>query len=132
MIKKRASSKASLESKQSEGRIVGTPDYMAPEMLEGKGLDQPTIDYWALGILFFELIVGIPPFNANSIEQIFEKIKENRIPWEDVVDDEGQEVITPEAKNLIEALLTSDPQKRLGAGSVDKIKSHKFFEGNPR
>lgn len=114
---------------RGEARAVGTPDYMAPEMLKGKGLDQPTIDYWAVGVIFFELIAGIPPFNASTVEEVFENIRNIRIPWNDLVDEEGEEVISPEAKKLILDLLTANPEQRLGAQGVDEIKNHIFFAG---
>lgn len=128
MLRKKVHTMTNLDDRQ-EVRIVGTPDYMAPEMLEGKGLDQPTIDYWALGVIFFELIVGIPPFNASSIEEIFQNIKANKIPWDDVEGEDGDEVISPDAKSLITGLLNPEPSQRLGYGSVETIKTHKFFEG---
>lgn len=114
---------------KKEGRIVGTPDYMPPEMLEGRGLDRPTIDYWALGVILFELLIGIPPFNADTIDKVFSNIKNYKIPWEDIVDEEGEEIISADAKNLVLSLLNPDPNKRLGAVSVQDIKSHPFFQG---
>lgn len=130
MLKKRANTGSVCDERQSEGRIVGTPDYMAPEMLEGKGLDQPAIDYWAVGVILFELIVGIPPFNASTIEEIFSNIRANRVPWDDLIGENGEEVITPEAKSLIEGLLNSDPSQRLGSSSAESIKAHSFFDGS--
>ena len=112
-------------------RIVGTPDYMSPEMLDGKGLDLPTIDFWALGVILFELIIGIPPFNDTTVEQVFSNIRNNRIPWGELVTEDGQEVLSSEARALIEGLLEPDPYQRLGADSIEDIKSHSFFEGRP-
>lgn len=103
---------------------------MAPEMLEFKGLDQPAIDYWALGVIFFELIVGIPPFNAQTVDEVFSNIKNHKIPWADLVDEDGEEAVTPEAKDLIMSLLNPDPLKRLGSQAVSDIKNHIFFTGN--
>jgi len=61
---------------------VGTPDYIAPEILNGTCYDDPCIDWWSVGVLLFELIVGIPPFNADDIEAIFDNITNRRIPWD--------------------------------------------------
>ena len=106
----------------------GTPDYMAPEMLEGKGLKSPAIDYWAVGVILFELIVGIPPFNDDTVEKVFQRIKKLQIPWDELATTEdGTSPISPAAKNLIDALLNPDPDKRLGSRSIDDIKSHEFF-----
>ena len=67
---------------QKRNRIIGTPDYIAPEILIGKGADTYAVDWWALGVLMFEFIVGIPPFNGDTIDEIFENISGLRIPWD--------------------------------------------------
>ena len=103
---------------------------MAPEMLEGKGLELPTIDYWALGVILFELIIGIPPVNDETIEKVFNKIRNNDIPWADLEPaEDGDEVMSQDAKSLIMGLLEPDPYERLGADGIDDIKSHTFFAG---
>lgn len=71
-----------LRGSQRRNRVVGTPDYIAPEVLGGKAADDFAVDWWALGVLAFEFIVGIPPFNGESIEEIFDNIMNLRIPWE--------------------------------------------------
>lgn len=106
--------------------IVGTPDYMAPEILDGKGLQNPVIDWWSVGVMLFEFLVGIPPFNDDSRDQVFENIKKHYIPW-DIIE-EG--MISPEAKDLINQLLTEDPRERLGAKGAKEVKEHPFFKGN--
>lgn len=65
-------------------RIIGTPDYIAPEVLDGITYHNPSIDWWSVGVLAFELIVGIPPFNDDSPEKIFENIKKRKIPWDEL------------------------------------------------
>jgi serine/threonine protein kinase len=55
---------------------------MAPEMTIGKGLDKPTVDYWALGIILFELLTGCTPFDGDSPEEMFENIRSNKVPWD--------------------------------------------------
>jgi len=67
---------------QKRNRIIGTPDYIAPEILMGKGADTYAVDWWALGVLMFELIAGLPPFNGDTIDEIFENISGLRIPWD--------------------------------------------------
>jgi serine/threonine protein kinase len=71
--------------------------------------------------MLFEFIVGVPPFNDETVEKIFENIKEMRIPW-----DEIQGAISEDAEDLIRRLLEPDTSKRLNA---EQIKKHKFFEG---
>lgn len=65
-------------------KMVGTPDYMAPEVIEGEGLQNPVIDWWSIGVILFEMLVGRPPFNDDSVEMVFENIKFHRIPWDDI------------------------------------------------
>lgn len=108
--------------------IVGTPDYMAPEMIDGQQFITESMDWWALGIIIYEFIVGIPPFNDDTIELIHHNAKTLKMDWPDVGYGEG--FVTPMAKDLIEKLLVVDPKKRLGYHSGAKeIQQHPFFEG---
>lgn len=59
-------------------RALGTPDYLAPEMLLGKRYG-PEVDWWALGIILYEFVYGAPPFNADSPERIFENILDQEV-----------------------------------------------------
>ncbi|XP_044477087.1 probable serine/threonine protein kinase IREH1 isoform X2 [Mangifera indica] len=101
---------------------VGTPDYLAPEILLGTG-HGTTADWWSVGVILFELIVGIPPFNAEHPQQIFDNILNRKIPWPSV---SGE--MSPEAQDLIDRLLTEDPHQRLGAGGASEVKQHIFFK----
>ncbi|KAL5817837.1 hypothetical protein ACOSQ3_026215 [Xanthoceras sorbifolium] len=101
---------------------VGTPDYLAPEILLGTG-HGTTADWWSVGIVLFELIVGIPPFNAEHPQQIFDNILNRKIPWPGVPDE-----MSPEAQDLIDRLLTEDPNQRLGARGASEVKQHVFFK----
>ncbi|KAK2664569.1 hypothetical protein Ddye_003143 [Dipteronia dyeriana] len=101
---------------------VGTPDYLAPEILLGTG-HGTTADWWSVGVILFELIVGIPPFNAEHPQKIFDNILNRKIPWPQVPDE-----MSPEAHDLIDRLLTEDPNQRLGAGGASEVKQHVFFK----
>ncbi|KAJ6888253.1 serine/threonine protein kinase IREH1 isoform X1 [Populus alba x Populus x berolinensis] len=101
---------------------VGTPDYLAPEILLGTG-HGTTADWWSVGVILFELIVGIPPFNAEHPQTIFDNILNCKIPWPRV-----PEEMSPEAHDLIDRLLTEDPHQRLGAGGASEVKQHVFFK----
>jgi len=65
-------------------RVIGTPDYMAPEVINGTCYDDPCIDWWSVGVLLFEFIVGIPPFNDPDVDVVFENIVKRKIPWDEL------------------------------------------------
>ncbi|KAI7879890.1 Pkinase-domain-containing protein [Lichtheimia hyalospora FSU 10163] len=100
--------------------VCGTPDYFAPEIIKSKGYSK-AVDWWSLGVLIYEMLVGRPPFEDKHPIELYQKILECRVPW--------PEDISPEAKDLLQGLLTPDPEKRLGHHSIDDIKSHPFFQG---
>ncbi|CAK8534274.1 unnamed protein product [Lathyrus sativus] len=101
---------------------VGTPDYLAPEILLGTGHGY-TADWWSVGVILFELLVGIPPFNAEHPQTIFDNILNRKIPWPEV-----PEEMSLEAHDLIDRLLTEDPNQRLGARGASEVKQHVFFK----
>jgi len=108
-------------------RIVGTPDYMAPEIINGDDCDNKAIDWWSMGVILYELLVGIPPFNASTVEEIFENINKMKIEWPPIGD--GEDCICPYAVDLIKKLLNPDPKKRLGSqDDAEEIKRHPFFK----
>ncbi|XP_030472940.1 probable serine/threonine protein kinase IREH1 [Syzygium oleosum] len=116
----------SMSESQKERRkkrsAVGTPDYLAPEILLGTG-HGTTADWWSVGVILFELIVGIPPFNAEHPQTIFDNILNRNIPWPRV-----PEEMSAEAQDLIDRLLTEDPHQRLGASGAWEVKQHVFFK----
>lgn len=109
-------------------RMIGTPDYMAPEIILGLNNTDKAIDWWAVGVIIYELLVGIPPFNADTVEEVFDNITNLKMEWPTTED--GEEFFSPEAKSLISGLLTRDPAKRLGSAGVQEIKNHPFFKGS--
>ncbi|KAL1151686.1 hypothetical protein V6Z11_A09G058900 [Gossypium hirsutum] len=102
--------------------VVGTPDYLAPEILLGMG-HGATADWWSVGIILFELLVGLPPFNAETPPLIFDNIMNRNIPWPKV-----PEEMSYEAYDLIDKLLTENPVQRLGATGASEVKQHVFFK----
>ena len=110
-------------------RIIGTPDYIAPEILLRKRMNHPNLDWWSIGVILFEFLVGIPPFNDDSVEGIFNNILNRRIPWDDIEIGYGEDAVTPEAKNIIDRFLDPNPETRLGSNGIDEIKNHSFFKG---
>ncbi|KAI9176094.1 rim15, signal transduction response regulator [Blastocladiella emersonii ATCC 22665] len=105
-------------------RFVGTPDYLAPESILGIGQDDATVDWWALGVILYEFLFGIPPFHADSVEEVFENILSRRLELSADMDED----VSPEAIDLIDKLLTMDPEQRLGAGGAPEVKAHPFFK----
>ena len=112
-------------------RIIGTPDYIiAPEIINGTGsLNHPCIDWWSVGVILFEFLTGIPPFNDDTPEKIFENISNLKIEWDQISIGYEDDQMTPQAADLIKKLLNLDPEKRLGSKNVDEIKNHVFFHG---
>ncbi|ELK27199.1 PREDICTED: serine/threonine-protein kinase greatwall isoform X1 [Myotis davidii] len=101
-----------------DGRILGTPDYLAPELLLGRA-HGPAVDWWALGVCLFEFLTGIPPFNDETPQQVFQNILKRDIPWP-----EGEEKLSDDAQSAVEILLTIDDTKRAG---MKELKHHPLF-----
>jgi serine/threonine-protein kinase RIM15 len=103
-------------------RFVGTPDYLAPESILGIGTDDKAVDWWALGVVMYEFLYGVPPFHAETPEKVFDNVVSRRINWyEEEID------VSPAARDLMDRLMCSDPLKRLGARGADEVKEHAFF-----
>ncbi|KAK1322930.1 Serine/threonine-protein kinase AtPK1/AtPK6 [Acorus calamus] len=102
---------------------VGTPDYLAPEILLGTE-HGCAADWWSVGIILFEFITGIPPFADKLPELIFDNILNGKIPWPRVPDD-----MSYEARDLIDRLLVQEPDMRLGSKGASEVKEHAFFRG---
>ena len=76
--------------------------------------------------MLFEFLTGIPPFNDDTIEKIFDNIVNLRIPWENISVGEGEGMMSEVAVDLLRRMLVLEPNRRL---SVEEIKRHKFFKG---
>ena len=64
--------------------LIGTPDYIAPEIIHHISADNPTIDWWSLGVMVYELLIGTRPFCADTIKEVIENIKAFNIEWPEV------------------------------------------------
>jgi len=74
------------ENNEKKPKKVGTPDYMAPEIINPEsfnleGYDEKCADWWSLGVILYQMLVGCPPFNDQTIDQVFDNIKNMRMEW---------------------------------------------------
>lgn len=105
----------------------GTAEYIAPEMVTSTGHNFG-IDWWALGILIYEMIVGIPPFYHKDRDHMFYLITKAAIKYPDPK--KHGISVSETARDLINKLLEKDMDKRLGTSEdVDEVISHKWFAG---
>ncbi|PQQ18090.1 serine/threonine-protein kinase tricorner [Prunus yedoensis var. nudiflora] len=102
---------------------VGTPDYIAPEVLLKKGYGMEC-DWWSLGAIMYEMLVGYPPFYSDEPMSTCRKI----VNWRTHLKFPEEAKLSPEAKDLISKLLCNVDQ-RLGTKGADEIKAHSWFKG---
>ena len=114
-------SKVALDDDDRCNSVLGTIEYMAPEVVEGKSYGM-AVDYWSLGAIGFDLLTGSPPFQGGNHAKIQKNILHQKLqmPY----------FLGPDAKDLLTRLLRKEPNKRLGANmpkDMKIIKSHRFF-----
>lgn len=102
---------------------VGTPDYIAPEVFGRGGYDEK-VDWWSLGVIFFEMVVGYPPFYSDDPKTTCQKI----LNWKRTFRVPRDANLSKEAADLINRLVT-DKDERLGGNGAGEIKKHPFFQG---
>ncbi|XP_044764723.1 microtubule-associated serine/threonine-protein kinase 3 isoform X2 [Coccinella septempunctata] len=111
------------ESRQfSDKQVFGTPEYIAPEVILRQGYGKP-VDWWSMGIILYEFLVGCVPFFGDTPEELFSHTVHDDIEWPDKDDWPVQE----DAKDLITALLQHSPRDRLGTGGAHEVKEHIYF-----
>eukprot|EP01022_Parablepharisma_sp_SALTPOND_P013026 TRINITY_DN170_c0_g1_i1.p1 TRINITY_DN170_c0_g1~~TRINITY_DN170_c0_g1_i1.p1 ORF type:complete len:979 (-),score=111.65 TRINITY_DN170_c0_g1_i1:2605-5541(-) len=117
----------SLNFKATNRKIIGTPHYVAPETITDNQYTNSS-DWWAVGIIAFEMMVGSPPYHGECPEEVFKSVMDGKRCVEmDVGYNDDQ--ISPDAADLVNRLLEKDPEKRLGAKGAEEIKQHQFFQG---
>ncbi|XP_041114752.1 serine/threonine-protein kinase LATS2-like [Polyodon spathula] len=102
--------------------LVGTPNYIAPEVLLRKGYTQ-LCDWWSVGVILFEMLVGQPPFLASTPTETQLKV----INWENTLQIPPQVKLSQEAVDIISRLCCA-AEERLGRNGTGEIKEHSFFE----
>ncbi|CAD8190766.1 unnamed protein product [Paramecium pentaurelia] len=107
---------------QRRHTICGTPNYIAPEILDERMGHSYQVDIWSVGVIIYTLLIGKPPFETSDVKTTYNKISQCQFNFPDHIQ------ISENAKNLISRILVLDPSKRL---TLDDILSHPFMTSNP-
>lgn len=101
--------------------FCGTPDYIAPEIIAYQPYGS-SVDWWALGVLIYEMLAGQPPFDGEDEDELFNSILEQTVSF--------PRSLSKEAISIIKGFLTKNPNRRLGSGETGEqdIRDHVFFK----
>ena len=98
--------------------ICGTPNYIAPEVLDGKQGHSYEVDVWSLGVIIYTLLIGKPPFETSDVKTTYRRIRMNAYTFPEHVQ------ISDAAKSLITRILNGEPSRR---PSLEDMLAHDFF-----
>ncbi|GIQ80094.1 hypothetical protein KIPB_000839 [Kipferlia bialata] len=104
------------------GTIIGTPHYMAPEMLLGEHHDRMS-DLWSLGVVAYELLTGVRPFDGNDVEEIFQSILHDPLDLPDYLE------LSDDCASFLVGLLDRDQTTRLGSKGIHELLNHPYLAG---
>jgi serine/threonine protein kinase len=104
--------------------VIGTPDYIAPEILLYQKHTN-TVDFWSLGVILYELLAGTPPFHGATEHETHLNILKGAVDMNEI-----PEEITDDAVDFIEKLLVDDPAGRIGANGIDEMFAHPWLAGS--
>uniref|UniRef100_A0A7S4DIL4 Serine/threonine-protein kinase PLK n=1 Tax=Lotharella globosa TaxID=91324 RepID=A0A7S4DIL4_9EUKA len=102
--------------------ICGTPNYIAPEILDARKGHSFEVDIWAIGVIMYTMLVGRPPFETSSIKATYKRIRSSAYKFPENV------AISKDARDLIAVILRTNPEKR---PTLDGIARHRFFSKEP-
>jgi len=96
----------------SDGRILGTPYYLAPELIQGMEHGSG-VDWWALGVCLYEFMTGVVPFEGDTVQEIFEDILRRELEWPS-----GDQTLSREAVEAIDGLMSINQNERLSGSEL--------------
>lgn len=98
--------------------VCGTPNYIAPEILDSKGGHSYEVDYWAIGVILYTLVCGRPPFESSEVKQTYKKIRACTYHFPEHVN------LSDNLKDFVRKCLVVDPVQRM---NLDQMLQHEFF-----
>lgn len=108
-----------IEDEEKRNTLCGTPNYLAPEILEGIEGHSFEVDVWALGIMIFTLLVGKPPYEGENVQSTYKRIAKNNYAFP------SDCIISPMAKDLIQKILVPNPVLRY---SLEEVMKHPWMK----